>query len=284
MAEENTVLSPEALFIEGYQGVKIRVWDFGGDGPPLLLSHCTGTHGRVWDPLVPELANRFHVYALDTRGHGDSDKPEEESAYLLENFGEDILALVDALELGDHVHTVGHSAGASSLCYASWKRPTIFKRAVLIDPILGPSQGFQGENPLAKASRRRKNDFPDRATAEARYASKPPMQSWDPRVLTAYVEHGFRETEDGQITLKCQGPIEAMVYDALEPGEVFDHLAELPLEVCLVTGEHSNVARMAEMQRERFRSVEYHVLAGAGHFIPQEKPDEVTQLILDWLE
>ncbi|MCH7910243.1 MAG: alpha/beta fold hydrolase, partial [Candidatus Hydrogenedentes bacterium] len=61
--------------VTGFDGVALNVWDLGGDGPPLLLCHCTGTHGRVWDPLLPRLLEHFHVYAPDTRGHGDSEKP-----------------------------------------------------------------------------------------------------------------------------------------------------------------------------------------------------------------
>jgi len=132
-------------------------------------------------------------------------------------------------------------------------------------------------------SRRRKSNFASRDEAIARYRSKPPMQSWDPDVLKAYVEYGFRDTDDGQITLKCPGHIEAILYEGTGATDVFEHLDELRMQVCLVTGEKSDVSVLAEMQRERFRHVEYHVIEAASHFIPQEKPLEATNLIIAWL-
>ena len=74
-------VDPKAIRVEGAGGVGINVWDHGGEGDPLLLVHCTGTHGRIWDPLVPALRERFRVIAPDTRGHGDSEKPEDSKAY-----------------------------------------------------------------------------------------------------------------------------------------------------------------------------------------------------------
>ena len=152
----------------------------------------------------------------------------------------------------------------------------------LIDPIIGPASAFGGPNPLADASRRRKNVLPSHADAIARYSSKPPMNTWHPAVLDAYVEHGFTTRHDGSIALKCPGEIEATVYEASGATDVFEHLHELDFEVLLVTSEHSNVRHLPEAQRARFRNVRYHVIDDATHFIPQEKPEEVTQLVLEW--
>jgi pimeloyl-[acyl-carrier protein] methyl ester esterase len=43
-----------------------------GSGQPLLLIHGWGMHGGVWDGLVPRLAERFRVHAVDLPGHGKS--------------------------------------------------------------------------------------------------------------------------------------------------------------------------------------------------------------------
>lgn len=276
-------LDPKSLRVPGANGVGIHVWDFGGEGPALILSHCTGTHGRIWDPMVPALLEHFRVYSVETRGHGESEQPKRKEDYAWSISGDDLLGVLDGLSLDSNVMAVGHSAGASHICYASWKRPNCFGRTVLVDPIIGPASGFRGENPLVALSRRRKNDFASRDEAIERYSSKPPMQSWDPDILKAYVEYGFRDTVDGRVTLKCPGQIEAVVYEGSGATDVFEHLDGLRMEVCLLTGEKSHISRLTEMQRERFRHVEYHVIEGAGHFIPQEKPREVTKFILGWL-
>ncbi|MEK7795064.1 MAG: alpha/beta hydrolase [Candidatus Hydrogenedentota bacterium] len=273
---------PQRVTATGAGGVPINVWDFGGDGPPLLLCHCTGTHGRIWDPLVPKLAERFHVYAPDTRGHGDSGQPSTKDDYRWSLSGQDVRNVASALGFPPKAFAVGHSAGASHICYAEHQAPGTFGRVVLIDPIIGPAQAFRSENPLAALSRKRKNDFASREEARARYASKPPMNAWRPDVLDAYVEHGLRDVSGG-VTLKCPGPIEAMVYEGSGATDVFEDLGRLDLDVLLITSEHSDVRRLVELQKDRFKRVRFEVIPGASHFIPQEKPAEIADYILEWL-
>ena len=56
------------------KGLRLRVLDWGGSGrPPLLLLHGFTGHAHAWDTLSLALQPHFHVYALDQRGHGDSD-------------------------------------------------------------------------------------------------------------------------------------------------------------------------------------------------------------------
>ncbi len=43
---------------------------------PVVLLHGGGANAHWWDALAPALAERFHVVALDFRGHGDSDHPD----------------------------------------------------------------------------------------------------------------------------------------------------------------------------------------------------------------
>ncbi len=278
--KEVTRLNPTAIRVDGYHDVGINVWDFGGDGPPLVLAHCTGTHSRVWDPLVPGLLPYFHVYAYDTRGHGDSDKPEDPASYRWDYSGHDLLAVIDALDLGPGISAVGHSAGGSGICYAEMHRPGAFSQVVLLDPIIGSKEAFSGPNALAAKSRRRRNDFDSFEAAIERYSSRPPLNVWDADALEAYVRFGFFTREDGGVRLKCPGEIEAAVYDGSGATDVFENLGELKFQVTLVTADESDCRRLAEAQRPRYSDVDFIMLEGCGHFIPQERPSEVTALIL----
>jgi len=48
-------VTPTAHTVSGHEGFPINVWDYGGDGPVLLLAHCTGAVARTWDPVVRHL-------------------------------------------------------------------------------------------------------------------------------------------------------------------------------------------------------------------------------------
>ena len=274
---------PRAIRVPGHGGVEINVWDHGGDGPPLVVTHCTGTHARIWDPLISVLTPRFRVVALDTRGHGDSDQPTDPEAYDWRYFGDDLIASLAALGLGDGLLALGHSAGASQIYFAELEQPGLFSKAVLIDPVLFPKENYAAENPLEGSARRRRNDFESREAAHARYASKPPMGTWHPLVLDAYIQHAFRELDDGAVTLKCPGPIEAEVYAHSKSDWAFERLGEIETDILLITAEHSDLRHAANLQHAELPQSKLHEIMDAGHFVPQEKPDDVTEQVLKHL-
>lgn len=276
-------LHPNAIRVETPSGVRINVWDHGGEGPALVLSHCTGTHGRVWDPIVPALREKFHVYAWDTRGHGDSDKPANLDLYTWRYSGEDVVAVYNALGLTNDVRAIGHSAGASHLCYAELMQPGVISKAILIDPIIHPPLTGTWENPLAISAARRRRHFDSKQAAFDNYASKPPLNAWTPETLSAYVEHGFNELPDGRIELKCSPEIESAIYARGGSNDIFDHLNEIPFQVTLITSDNSNVRQMALMQKDRFPNAHFIDLTGPSHFIPQEVPRTIVDLALSRL-
>jgi pimeloyl-ACP methyl ester carboxylesterase len=280
----STHLSPISKTVEGYSGVPINVWDYGGDGPDLVLCHCTGTHARIWDPLVPELLKHFRVLAPDTRGHGLSGKPDDLAQYEWLHSGDDLLAVVEQLALGPVVHAVGHSAGAAQVAYCQLYHPGTFNRAVLIDPIIGPPEAFSKPNPLGELARRRKREFESLAAARDRFGSKPPMEYWTSESLDAYVSFGLEERADGTATLRCPPEVEGVVYDGGGALDVFPRLSEISFEkFAHVTASNSNVRGLIEVQRPGFSEAKFVEIPGAGHFIPQEKPSETLAIILDTL-
>lgn len=100
-------------FIISNKGIRIH-YETAGDGPPLVLQHgFTGT-GKDWQTFgfVDGLSDHFRLIMPDARGHGQSDKPHDPSAYSLETIARDIVALLDALDLAQ-AHYYGYSYGGS---------------------------------------------------------------------------------------------------------------------------------------------------------------------------
>ena len=79
-----------------------------GEGDPVLLLHQTP---RSWDEyrdVIPLLAADFRVFAMDTIGFGDSDKPSRPAS--VEGYGLGVVAFLDAIELSN-TSIVGHHTG-----------------------------------------------------------------------------------------------------------------------------------------------------------------------------
>ena len=80
----------------------------GGDGPPLLLVHGWPQNWYAWRLLMPELARDFEVIAVDQRGIGLSDKPQD--GYDTGTLAGDLVTLMDALG-HERFAVVGHDTG-----------------------------------------------------------------------------------------------------------------------------------------------------------------------------
>ncbi|WP_415852484.1 alpha/beta fold hydrolase, partial [Streptomyces albus] len=91
-------------------GVRLAYRAWGAEtGTPVVLLHCLGEDGEDWrGPLISALAGAHPVYALDLRGHGESDWP---GSYALADFVADLRGFLDALGI-ERAVLVGHSFGS----------------------------------------------------------------------------------------------------------------------------------------------------------------------------
>lgn len=274
-------LHPTPLRVQGHDDVMVNVWDYGGTGPALVLSHCTGTCARVWDPVVVHLQETYRVLAVDSRGHGDSEKPEDVAAYQWHHSGDDLRAVIAQLDLGDTVYAVGHSAGGAHVVYALLQEPGLFTKVMLIDSVIVPPAVPLGNQPLADSALRRRSSFNSKAEALGRFSAKPPMDTWHADCLEAYVAHGLDDEDDGSVTLKCPPTIESAVYKCGGAHDIFEPFTALDdTLITLVTGETSYVKPLVELHHQSFPEATLHEVPDAGHFIPQEHPRLIAELIV----
>jgi len=112
--------------------LKLQFWDWGQEGKPaLVLVHGGLDHARNWDWVARSLREHFHVYAMDLRGHGNS----EWAKGALYSVGEhllDLSALADVI--GDFpIYLVGHSLGGILTLLYSGIYPDRVRKVVAIE-------------------------------------------------------------------------------------------------------------------------------------------------------
>lgn len=103
----------EENFVELDTGIKMCYMTMGPeDGMPLLLIHGATDSRLSWAQVAPILADEgYRVYVPELRGHGKTDKPEEDDeAYTVAEHAADILNFMDKVGL-DKVNITGHSLG-----------------------------------------------------------------------------------------------------------------------------------------------------------------------------
>jgi pimeloyl-ACP methyl ester carboxylesterase len=266
----------------------------GADRPVVLVAHATGFHAHAYLPVAAALAPRFHSFAFDFRGHGDTPLA---AGWAVEwgGYGDDALAAAETVAAGAGRGLIGfgHSMGGTALLLAAHRRPSLFSLLVVFEPIVPPVDVVTAAaendrvNSLVTATRRRRALFPSIDAARANYAAKPPLDAWDPAALDAYVRYGFHADVDGAgVRLKCDPELEARTFEAGTSQRTWDLLPEIAVPVVVMSG------RVSENQPSRFaadvagalphgRFVE---LAELDHFGPMTHPKLVGELIEGWAD
>lgn len=104
-----------------------------GGVEPLLLLHGITDSARTYEPLIGGIDKRFHVYALDFRGHGNSDKPE--SLYDTDAYADDVRHFISEV-VGSPVLLEGHSLGGAVSVQVGATAPDLVTGLILEDPPL----------------------------------------------------------------------------------------------------------------------------------------------------
>lgn len=122
----------ERFFRSGALRIHVRDWG-NPDAPPLVIVHGLRDHSHSFDDIARGLLDRFHVLALDLRGHGDS---EVTPYYAFGHFVIDLHNLIRALRL-ERPYLVGHSMGGEIVAMYAGSFPAVPRQIVLIEG-LGP--------------------------------------------------------------------------------------------------------------------------------------------------
>jgi pimeloyl-ACP methyl ester carboxylesterase len=113
-------------------GLRLSFLEWGTSGRPVLcFLHGGSAHAHWFDRVAPAFADRFHVLALDQRGHGESEWAQP-PAYATENFAADLLGVLDAFGWRQAA-LVGHSMGGhNAMSFSAW-HPDRVSALVIVD-------------------------------------------------------------------------------------------------------------------------------------------------------
>ena len=290
-------------------GVELAYLDWGGDGPLAVLLHANGFCAATWAPIAAALRDRFRVIAIDARGHGDSTSVVPDSdpdAYTWETLARDIdcalAALLTRIGCERIALGVGHSMGGALVTHNAVLRPERFEKLLLCDPVLMPPAGWvpgsgapsagvstappatppseRRSNPMAEASRRRRDRFSSAAEAYAHCRSRALYADFTPEALALYVGLGMRETETGELALKCNREVEAAIFDSGGSLDLMPRIGELKAELVILHAGRSGFSRpyyealASRAPNARVEGVD------AGHLFPMDEPG----LVIDRVE
>jgi pimeloyl-ACP methyl ester carboxylesterase len=119
-----------------HRGRRICYAEHGSGPRVLVLTHGLLMDSRMYTRLAPTVAARGHrVITIDMVGHGTSDQPHAMTEYSMPQFGRDVIALLDHLELAQAV-VGGTSLGANVALEVAVAAPERVRALVLEMPVL----------------------------------------------------------------------------------------------------------------------------------------------------
>lgn len=128
--------------ITSHDGTPIAYYRSGAGSPLVLVPGAGAANPRAWTAVLPALEERFSVYAVDRRGHGESgDSP----TYAIEREFEDIAAVVDSP--GEPADLLGHSFGGlcaleAALLTHNLRRLVLYEPAIPLPGVPAYPEGF----------------------------------------------------------------------------------------------------------------------------------------------
>lgn len=256
-------------------GLRLHHLDWGGEGRhPIVLVHGSRLHAHVWNDFSRRFSNRYHVIAIDQRGHGESAwcAPAE---YQLEALYRDLRAVVEARGLRKYT-LIGHSLGGRvSMLYASRHQAEI-ERLVLVDITPGRVSAPAAPQPGSGAQPR---DF---ASVEAAVDYLARAMSRAPRSLVdESVRHGVRRNDEGRYVWKYD-PVLFRQRVPLPPGvDLWDAMSAVTVPTLLQYGSESDVvnADLAERLRTTMPRCTVERIEGAGHGLFTDRPDAFSESV-----
>lgn len=264
------------------------VLSLGHSGPLLHFAHANGYPPGAYRPLLERLAERYRVLAMATRPLQAGSRPEELDDWA--QLADDLIAFLEQ-HVAEPVIGAGHSLGGVLTLMAALKKPELFRSLAIIDPSLFSRRRLTawraikaaglGErlHPLIPLTLKRRRRFASRDEMFARYRRAAIFRRIDDDGLRAYVE-SIAVDRGGGVELGYSPEWEARIYYTGIP-DLWGELPGLTLPTQVIYGSGSDTfsLRARAALRRAMPQAHFHEVAGAGHLVPLEKPDEVARIM-----
>lgn len=262
------------------KGTKLR-YIASGQGPALVLLHTLRTQLDMFQKVIPDLAKRFRIYAMDYPGHGYSDIPE--ATYSSEFFVTRVARFLEQLDIRDAV-IVGESIGGSiALLLAARHNPRV-RAVVAINPYdYDGGRGIRRSSVLANILFGL-NNVPVLGATVTRLRLYP--------IVKRVLEGGVYRKGALPATLARElyrvgnrrGHYRALMslvrhWDSWERARA--EYSSIDVPTLLIYGDH-DWSRVGERESDRqiIAGAELRIIKDAGHFLSLDAPQEVVQAVV----
>jgi pimeloyl-ACP methyl ester carboxylesterase len=269
------------------RGVEFHYAEAGSGDDVVLCLHGWPQHWYEWRHLMPALADRHRVLALDLRGFGWSEAPRD--GYEKENLADDVLAVLDELGL-ERVKLVGHDWGAWVGFLLCLRAPERFERYLALN-ILPPWTSLRAMAPhlwrfwyqwlILTPGIGYRLHRSGRFVPKVLVGASTRREVWDPATLHAFSDT-FEEPARARAGVQMYRVFNLREVPAISKGRYAKAHLKVPTKLLFGTGDaalHHGTLKGYERHAD---DMQVEKVDGCGHFIADEMPDLVAARALEF--
>jgi pimeloyl-ACP methyl ester carboxylesterase len=244
-------------------GVQIHSSSAGKSPKTVILVHGWTCDETAWSEQVPVLSKKYRVLTLDLPGHGKTGAPAD-GKLSMDLFARAVEA-VRAEAKANHVVLVGHSMGTAVVVQYARLYPEHTSALVFVDGLvtLGAGRGPAPDPSQMSGAAGRKN----RETMIRGMFSPTTTPANQTKILDMML---------AAPDTTAVGAMNATFDPAIWKGDV------LSMPILGIYADKSPSGNRAYM-KDHFPKMEYHEVAGTGHFVMLDDPPEFNRLLLAFL-
>ncbi len=270
-------------------GVKIHFEIFGdGEETLLFVPPFSIVHSRCYKAQVPYFSERFRCIAYDGRGNGKSDRPEDVSAYTLDNYVADVLSVLDATQTGKAV-LIGLSFAGLVTCVTAAYHPERVKAIILVGSTMSIGPGYPYMTPQHFMTTQADHTGWNKYNRDYWLSNYPDFAEFFVRNI--YTDpHSTKQIEDGVAwAAETTGAVLAKIVEAraippsVDTGEAMYRRITCPALV--IHGENDQLQPFARAKLAAdVMSAEFVAFPDGGHNALARHPAKCNALINDFLD
>lgn len=253
-------------------GLRLHYVDWGNAGaPPLIMVHGLDRVARTFDHVAPHFTARYHVMALDMRGHGDS-AWDPQGRYRVEDHAGDFAGFVRELGLRNIV-VWGNSTGGRVVQVFAGMHPDLVSHVIAED--VGPERPRQIADNYGRRVAQEEAGWAseDELLAQLRKSSAGTGDD----VLVPYVRYGTKRRDDGRIVWKR----DPKLVNGFVATDLWRFVREIKAPTLYVIGGRSAIVPQETQDelRKVLPRVTIVTIPGVGHYPSDEKPAEFLAIV-----
>lgn len=269
---ESPVLQPQSAFIDaGAARIHVATWPGPATCAPLVLLHGIWDTWATFAQVAPQFAADRAVYALDLRGHGQSDKPA--TGYQASDYAADVLGVFAALSLAPPV-LLGFSLGALVAAHLAATHPEYLSRLILEDPPYSPDADPRGRAAwLRTLLDLKQQPFEDVVEGLAE--------------LNPTRDRATNELSARALLVTADGPFQALLDEVNTPSELPGQLARVTASALVLRADPACGGALSDAGyaavRAALPAAGYVEFPGSGHLIHVEREHDFVAAVRTFL-